>query len=405
MIKIKGKYLTTLLLCLTVSVLTMGAVLSYNVSMPKGTKTLSLPTDMNADYGMQLSNPTVTKIRTLEGMEGSIEGCLGNKIVFFASGKDIETGVSNGTALYNIDSGDRNLIYAGNKIMKSSSTLGMSSISPDKTKIILNDGNLWNSGEPLGVYVYDVNNENIVKSADISKEFTIFMDRTLSAGKSMSYRAYNGSGWSVDSERVVYCITNKDEKIIDFFIYNIKADSTEKYTLINSQYNFFTISMPKLSGDGRYIYFTGQCDNSPSVLSLYRIDLTMKEKKAEWLTDHTDYYHLSNDGRGIVFIGPKRNIYLFDTLTKEQKVIIENQTRLFDISADGNKIVYTVDDNDSIDVRIAYFKNSGISNSTTIYRAGLNEYIASAFWNQDGSKIIVPSDHGKIYIIELGYGD
>lgn len=91
----------------------------------------------------------------------------------------------------------------------------------------------------------------------------------------------------------------------------------------------------------------------------------MKEKKAEWLTDHTNYYHLSNDGKSIVFTNsridsPKRNIYLFDTLTKEEKVIIENPSCLFDISADGNKIVYTVNDDESIDVRTAYLKNNQI---------------------------------------------
>jgi Tol biopolymer transport system component len=409
MIKIRGKYLTTLLLCLTVSVLTMGAVLSYSVSMPSGTKTLSLPTDMNADYGVQLSNPKVTRIRTLEGVE-NIEGCLGNKIVFFPYGNDVESGKSNGTTLYDLDSDDRNLIYADNKIMYSSATLGMFSTSQDKTKIILNDKSFWESGHPFGVYVYDVNKENAFKVTDISKEFTIPTERALGEGETIIYTSYNGSGWSADGERIVYCIKNSNENIFDFFIYNIKANSTEKYSLANFEYNFITISMPKLSNDGKYIYFTGHCDATPLVDSLYRIDLTKKEKKAEWLTDHADYFYLSNDGRKIVYThcrlnSPKRKIYIFDTLTKEEKVLIDNPFSLFDISADGNKIVYTVNDDDSIDVKMAYIENDSISNSTTLYRAGLNESIGLAFWNHDGSKIVVRGDYGKNYIIELEYGD
>ena len=40
---------------------------------------------------------------------------------------------------------------------------------------------------------------------------------------------------------------------------------------------------------------------------------------------------------------------MLDTLTKEEKVIIENPFRLFDISADGNKIAYTIKNKNSIE--------------------------------------------------------
>ncbi|MEN2773529.1 hypothetical protein ABCY62_00450 [Acetivibrio clariflavus] len=119
---------------------------------------------------------------------------------------------------------------------------------------------------------------------------------------------------SVDCESVIYCIKNTDENIFDFFINNLKTGSTEKHSLKNSKTNFMTISMPKLSADGRYLYFIGHFEDSPLIGNLFRIDLTQKNKKAEWLTDHAEYYYFSNDGRRIVFtdavIGsPKRNIY------------------------------------------------------------------------------------------------
>ena len=401
--------MTALLLAATISAITMGAVLSYNLTMPEDTKTLSLP-DITANNDMKLSKPEVISIRTLEDETKSVEGCLGNKIVYWHLGEELEKGDLTGTTLHNLDSGEENSIYSGNKILRNSATFGMFSISQDKTKIILNDMHLWIYDEPFGVYVYDVNNENTVKVADISREFNVPTTKSLGESSSMTYSTYNCDGWSVDGESVIYCIKNTDENIFDFFIYNLKTGSTEKHSLKNSKTNFMIISMPKLSADGRYIYFTGHFEDSPSTGSLYRIDLTQKNKKAEWLTDNATYYHLSDDGRRIIFTdafikSPKRNIYMLDTLTKEEKVIIENPFCLFDISADGNKITYTIRNENSIEVRIAYLKNDGIGNSTTIYSSGLNESVDMAFWNHDGSKIIAQGDYGKSYVIELDYID
>jgi len=408
LIKLRGKYLTASLLTATISVVAMGAVFSYNLSMPESTKTLSIPTDINEDYKMELSPPAVTKIRNLKDVKTPIEGYLDDKIVLFYSPDVPDSKTLNGITLYEPDSGNKNLIYSENKIMQSSATFGMFSISQDKTKIITYDKHSCKSGQPFGIYAYDINKESSIKVADISKEFTVYKYITLGKGEKMSYTAYDGSGWSVDSESVIYCIKKEDENAFDFFIYNIKTDSTMKYTLIDSKFNFITISMPKLSADRRYIYFSGHCNSSPLVDSLYRIDLTNKEKKAEWLTDHANYYYLSTDGRKIVYTdsrinSPKRNIYTFDTLTKEEKVIIENPYCLFDISADGSKIVYTVKNENSIDVKMAYLENDKITNNTTLYRTGLTESIGMAFWNGDGSKIVVESDYGNNFIIDLEY--
>lgn len=48
---------------------------------------------------------------------------------------------------------------------------------------------------------------------------------------------------------------------------------------------------------------------------------------------------------------------------------------------------------------MAYLENGGISNSTTIYSSGSNEYIGMAFWNHDGSKIIVHGGLGRNHVI------
>lgn len=409
--ELKGKYMTALLLVATISTVTIGAVLSYNLSMPEDTKTLSLP-DITANNEIKLSNPSVTSIRTLEDDTKTVQGCFGNKIVYWHLGEEPEKGDFTGTTLYNLDSDEENLIYSGNKILRNSGTVGMYSISQDKAKIILSDKDSYSSelGEAFGVYVYDINNENTVKIADISKELNVPTTKSLGERSYMTYTTYNGGGWSVDGESVIYCIKNTDKNIFDFFIYNLKTCSTEKHSLKNSKTNFMRISMPKLSADGRYIYFTGYFEDSPLMGSLYRIDLTQKNKKAEWLTDYATYYHLSDDGRRIIFTdalieSPKRNIYMLDTLTKEEKVIIENPFCLFDISADGNKIAYTIKNENSIEVRIAYLKNDGIANSTTIYASGHNESTDMAFWNHDGSKIITQGDFGKSYVIELDYVD
>ncbi|HOV25536.1 MAG TPA: hypothetical protein PK566_04145 [Pseudobacteroides sp.] len=407
MIKLNGKYLTSLLLVATISVVTTGAALSYNLSIQKGTKILSLPDDETLDYEMVSSKPEVINIKTLEYEKRSIEGCVDNKIVFSCLRETSDNDKLNGTTFYSIDNGEEKSIYSNNKIMKSSGTFGMFSISQDKTKIILNDKGFGEYGKPFGVYVHDAIKNNLIKVTDISKEFTSFTNIKLGEGISMNYSAYNGSGWSVDGKSVIYII-NSAKNTFDFFIYNLNTDSTEKYTLIDFKHNFIALSMPKLSSDGRYIYFTGHCQSSSLVYRLYRIDLTRKDIEAEWLTDHAGYYHLSDDGKRVVFMdclrnSPKRNIYIFDTLTKEEKVIVENPLCLFDISADGNKIVYTVKNEDSIDVKAAHIKNNGIGNSTTIYKAGLNEFIDRAFWNIDGSKVIIETEHGKSYVVELRY--
>lgn len=166
--------------------------------------------------------------------------------------------------------------------------------------------------------------------------------------------------------------------------------------------------MPKLSADGRYLYFIGHFEESPLVGNLFRIDLSQNSKKTEWLTDHIEYYYLYDDGRRIIFTdavidSPKRHIYMLDTLTKEEKVLIENRISLFAISADVTKIVYAYKNENTFEVRIAYLENDSISNSTTIYSSGTNEYISKAFWNYDGSKIIVQGGLGRNYVIELRY--
>ncbi|MEN2773528.1 hypothetical protein ABCY62_00445 [Acetivibrio clariflavus] len=83
--------------------------------------------------------------------------------------------------------------------------------------------------------------------------------------------------------------------------------------------------------------------------------------------------------------------------------MVENPFSLFDISADGNKIVYTYKNENTIEVRTVYLENDRIANSTTIYSSGPNEYISMAFGNHDSSKIIVQGGYGKNYVIELRY--
>ena len=402
MIKLNGKYLTTLLLVAVVSFVTMGAALSYNLSKQEGTKTLSLPPDEALHFESELQPPEVVSIKTIEGETRQVEGCVGNKIVSFYSDR------LNGTTLYDLDNGEENLICLDNTILRNSGTVGMFSISQDKSKIILQDDNSSDLGEAFGVYVYDTNNESIVKIADISEEFNVRTTKSISESLSINYSTYNCDGWSVDGERVIYCIKDTDKNIFNFFIYNLKTGSTEKHSLKNSKTNFMLISMPKLSADGKYLYFIGHFEESPLVGNLFRIDLTQKNKKAEWLSDHAEYYYLFDDDRRIIFTdtvidSPKRNIYMLDTLTTEEKVLVENPFSLFDISADGNKILYTYKSDNAIEVRIAYLENDGIINSTTIYSSGPNEYISMAFWNHDGSKIIVRGGFGKNHVIELRY--
>ena len=185
MIKLNGKYLTTLLLVAVVSFVTMGAALSYNLSKQEGTKTLSLPPDEALHFESELQPPEVVSIKTIEGETRQAEGCVGNKIVSFYSDR------LNGTTLYDLDNGEENLICLDNTILRNSGTVGMFSISQDKSKIILQDDNSSDLGEAFGVYVYDTNNESIVKIADISEEFNVRTTKSISESLSINYSTYN----------------------------------------------------------------------------------------------------------------------------------------------------------------------------------------------------------------------
>jgi len=108
-------------------------------------------------------------------------------------------------------------------------------------------------------------------------------------------------------------------------------------------------------------------------------------------------------------------VYFLDIETKEIKTLSEYQTKNhsgYDISPDGNRIVYFYDCEGSIDVKVATLSGKGIKDSTTIYKMVNNpsDIWWRVLWNGNGTKVLLSSnksmessDELENYIIELEY--
>ncbi|HOA97816.1 MAG TPA: hypothetical protein PKK29_08600, partial [Acetivibrio saccincola] len=290
-------------------------------------------------------------------------------------------------------------------------------ISPDRTKLLISDkilGILLSDKDYIfepsekenncELYIYDL-------ATDSSYKITEFLLRYA--------KTFNGVGWSDDGGYITYCLKRDEEKTYDFFVYDIAEKKTEKYTLSEEADKYSYIDLPKYSKEGQCIFFIGG-GNSGS--KLYKIDLTEEIPKVEWLADDVAFYNVLKDEKNIVFLNSlreprtlKRGVYFLDIETKEIKTLSEYQTKNhsgYDISPDGNRIVYFYDCEGSIDVKVATLSGKGIKDSTTIYKMVNNpsDIWWRVLWNGNGTKVLLSSnksmessDELENYIIELEY--
>ncbi|TYQ16571.1 UNVERIFIED_CONTAM: WD40 repeat protein [Acetivibrio alkalicellulosi] len=391
---------------------TIGVMLYFKVSsMSQGLKTLTLPPKEDQYWNPNLAKPRVKGIKefkTSGDIYGYIYGYLGkNKILIHTPKEEDQVDVfvmELGLSIYDpYNDSYEKLILEDNE--KTSLAYSCGGISPDKSKAILLDEIVsieFGKREPklykqnldinYGLYIYDIVKESNYKITDLLLENT---------------RVFRGSGWSDDGRCIIYCL-EKEDSTFDFFIYDIAKETTTKHTiqLTLSEDDYFDIREPRLSGDGRYIFFLE--DKFQGTYNLYKIDLNKEKLEAELLADYVDSYQVLREGRNVVFnsgiyiFSPIKGLFLLDTETKDKKLLSENYFG-YDISPDGKRIVYSHTYEDSIDIRVATLCSEGIKDSTSIYRLVNEPYIWRVNWNYDCTNVLAKASGGKNYIIELEY--
>lgn len=391
---------TAIVILLPVFAVIAGVLAFSSMNFPKEPKTLSLAESKNDSKGNRMNirevNLKAARIRLLSGITERVSGYLGDSPVFFEAEEQDSGNWVWSAAVYDTDNQRKTLIRKSDK-GRLLSLFGMFGISPDKSKLLLYEQGSRASQTKDALYFYDSYSGSTTQIADLKED----------NGES----ALDGAGWSPDSEYVTYCIKSKGksgENSFDLFVYRIKTGETRQYALYESKSRFNSISLPRASNDGRYIYFIGV--QSAEVSCLYRLDLHNRKKEAEWLRDDTHLFYLSGDGEFAVAASAyvksaKKGVFFLDTGTKKEKPITNKQF-WFDVTADGKSIIYLADDDGSPEVRAANLGNGGIGESVLLYKLSPDQEIWGLYWNRDGSEVAVAvNDDGpdaKNYIIGLG---
>lgn len=385
--KLRTGFLALIILC----AIAAGVLACYNLSLPKGTKTLVL--EQGEKETTEVGIPQVVNVKALNKQKGDLQGYLGDKLVFLAFEEENRNSYAkriSKVSLYDPAGGNRRLPQNIDRRLQLSA-FGLFGIAPDKSKMLLLEIDDWGSnfrGVDTGVYMYDINSEKTVEVVNLKVD--------------KGYPVLHGIGWSPDNRHITYGLKEGSENSFDFFVYDVNTANTVKYHLAEKEGRFNELSLPQLSSDGRYIYFVGHFrENTQSIgtFALYRMDLQRPKKDAELMTSDVDYYYLTADGRNIIFTSgylnsAKRGIYIFDTVTKGEKRVVEKQF-WFDVSADGKQIIYSDDGGNSLDIRVANLVPGGMENSTSLYKFGPNKEIRGLYWNAGGSGIVAAVNNGK----------
>ncbi|HQD28335.1 TolB family protein [Acetivibrio saccincola] len=415
----KRKYQKTIILMAVILICTtIGTLFFWNLTKAEESKTLVLPPKENELWNPVLSKTVVTGVKTFKMIPNKILGYLEENNILLRNPMDkrIPEPIRNRKlCIYDAyNDGYKDLFLSDDSRIEGAAVVG---ISPDRTKLLISDkilGILLSDKDYIfepsekenncELYIYDL-------ATDSSYKITEFLLRYA--------KTFNGVGWSDDGGYITYCLKRDEEKTYDFFVYDIAEKKTEKYTLSEEADKYSYIDLPKYSKEGQCIFFIGG-GNSGS--KLYKIDLTEEIPKVEWLADDVAFYNVLKDEKNIVFLNSlreprtlKRGVYFLDIETKEIKTLSEYQTKNhsgYDISPDGNRIVYFYDCEGSIDVKVATLSGKGIKDSTTIYKMVNNpsDIWWRVLWNGNGTKVLLSSnksmessDELENYIIELEY--
>lgn len=390
--KPKVNYLkSAVLLVIFISIITGGTVVLYDRSLPKGEKLLTLP--QKASYAAPDETPHVAAVDVISRTTGDLAGYLGNTPVYSIHDPGPVGSVENQTSSVTLyDIAEKSLA----PIKKSSLKLQeFKEVSPDKSKILFLEyaddvETFLKGGIDKRVYVYDYDTGKAVEIVNFNVKDNIVI---------------SGFGWSPDSKNIIYCVEKPNEKGFTFFVYNLDNMNTVKYTLSENNQGYSKIINPQISNDGRYMYFVGSylehLDLTNGYSKLYRIDLLSEKKAAELLAEDCLQYRLSGDGSRIVFCdfnnnSARKGVFLYNTITKKEKKILD-QTSLFDITADGSKIIYYVWNAGATDIRAANLNGEGLDNITLLYRLIPGKLVMGLYWNNDGTRFAAStySQEGK----------